>query len=71
MEAPHDFRDVGRFARTEAEELVVAYEFDLRSNELRTKQTRNPYAGQEHRFLAYRLASQGDRAVALAEARTG
>lgn len=73
MEAPIGFRDVGRLVRTEAEELVVAYEFDLRSNELRTKWTRNPYAGQEHRFVAYRIASQGDRAVAMAEpeARTG
>ena len=41
--------------RTEAEQLVVGYTFDLRDNTLTAEHAPNPSAGREHRFLAYRI----------------
>jgi len=38
--------------------MVVAYNFDLRSNTLKTELVPNPNAGKEHVFKAYRM--QGD-----------
>ena len=38
--------------------MVVAYKFDLRSNDLTTTRVPNPSAGTEHAFRAYRL--EGD-----------
>ena len=63
--APDGFRDVGRLLRTEAADLVVAYRFDLRSNELSTERMPNPNAGRKHRFVAYRLAWQGGQEVTM------
>ena len=66
FEAPAGFREVGRLQRTEAAEFVVAYRFDLRSNELSVERAPNPNAGAEHRFVAYRLASQSGKFVSMA-----
>ncbi len=71
MAAPDDFREVGRLQRTEATELVVAYRFDLRSNELVAKRAPNPRAGVEHRFVAYRVVGQSDKSVTMSRQRTG
>nr|WP_256476114.1 hypothetical protein [Siccirubricoccus soli] len=49
---------VGDLVRREIDEVVVAYAFDLRTNELTTRKLPNPNAGREHRFVAYRL--EGD-----------
>jgi len=49
------FFEVGRLVRREVEQIVVAYEFDLRSNKLVTKTAPNSNAGREHTFVAYRL----------------
>ncbi len=49
---------VGTLKRKEVDEVVVAYQFDLRTNQLQTKTAANPHAGREHVFEAYRL--QGD-----------
>ncbi len=65
MHAPCGFRSVGRLTRTEAAELVVAYRFDLRTNELAAEQVANPRAGAEHRFVAYRLDGQSDKPVTM------
>lgn len=46
---------VGELVRREVSEIVVAYAFDLRTNELTTQKMPNPNAGREHRFIAYRL----------------
>lgn len=54
------FVAVGELLRREVDNLVVAYEFDLRTNELRTTLAPNPNAGREHVFIAYRL--EGDPA---------
>lgn len=50
------FVEVGTLTRREVDNVVIAYEFDLRTNELRTTTAPNPNAGREHVFIAYRLA---------------
>ena len=58
-----DFIDVGELVRREADHLVVAYTFDLRTNELGVEGAPNPHAGREHRFRAWRLGQAGPAAV--------
>ena len=65
--APVGFREVGRLSRTEAAELVVAYQFDLRSNELRVERAPNPHAGVEHRFVAHRLVAHSPKPVGMSQ----
>lgn len=50
-----DFKSVGELRRREVDEVVVTYSFDLRNNTLRTTTAKNPNAGKEHNFIAYRL----------------
>ena len=45
-----EFVSVGALVRREADELIVAYSFDLQSNDLRPKKVSNPHAGREHGF---------------------
>ncbi len=59
------FIQVGSLVRVEAQELIVGYSFDLRSNELTTLRVRNPGAGALHRFSAYRLKGQTGREVTI------
>ena len=49
---------VGDLTRTECDNLVVGYTFDLQTNELTPQTVRNPHAGQQHRFIAYRPQNQ-------------
>jgi hypothetical protein len=63
------FYAVGNFARREAEKLIVGYTFDLRTNTLKPKTIRNPAAGQEHQFVAYRLEDSPREGVAMRPAR--
>ena len=65
LNAPDGFREVGRLLRTEAAELVVAYKFDLRSNQLSAERVPNPHAGVAHRFVAYRLAAHSTKPVSM------
>jgi len=60
-----DLLDVGTLTRREVDEMVVAYSFDLRTNELATTQVANPNAGREHVFKAYRVAGDPVDAVTL------
>ena len=60
------FEKVGDLVRTEADELVVGYEFDLRTNQLKAEKVPNPAKGREHHFAAYRLKDQGGQPVAMA-----
>ena len=62
-----DFIDVGELVRREADHLVVAYTFDLRTNALGVERVSNPHAGQEHRFRAWRLGQVGTAAVMAQE----
>lgn len=59
QELDERFVDVGELVRSEAEELVVAYTFDLRTNELKADRVKNPDAGREHRFRAWRCGPSG------------
>lgn len=59
------YQEVGRLVRAEADTLVVGYTFDLRTNELKAERVPNPKAGTEHRFVAYRLKSQGAKHVSM------
>ena len=49
------FVKVGELSRREADRIVVAYDFDLRTNQIGTILVRNHNAGREHAFSAYRL----------------
>ena len=62
--------EVGELTRTEAEQLVIGYTFDLRDNSLTAEHAPNPSAGREHTFLAYRMkdaAASGTVAMKDAE----
>jgi hypothetical protein len=65
MKAGPHLKQVGKLTRVEAETLVVGYNFDLRTNELKAEKVPNPRAGTEHRFAAYRHQSQADKPVAM------
>jgi hypothetical protein len=45
---------IGDLVRVETSNLVVAYRFDLRTNDLAPDTIPNPHAGREHRFRAWR-----------------
>lgn len=63
--SPKGFKEVGNVIRVEAENLVVGYDFDLKTNEITSKTVPNPEAGKEHLFTAYRVASDSDKEVTL------
>jgi hypothetical protein len=60
-----EFISVGELTRREANELVVAYSFDLQSNELRPTKVLNTHAGREHRFRAWRLKDSPTDTVSM------
>jgi hypothetical protein len=69
MQSDPRYQIVGRLTRVEADTLVVGYTFDLRTNELKAERVPNPSAGIEHRFVAYRLASQTNKPVFMMKIR--
>jgi len=60
-----DFVQVGELVRREADHLIAAYSFDLRTNDLKAERIPNPHAGREHRFRAWRLGSSGAEVVLI------
>ena len=60
---PGGLDKVGDLTRTEADRVVVGYDFDLRANEITARTEPNPSAGKEHKFLAWRLAGDPDDPV--------
>lgn len=60
-----DLIEVGTLVRREVDEMVVTYSFDLRTNEIATTKGRNPNAGMEHVFKAYRAAGDPNDPVFL------
>lgn len=60
-----DLKEVGVLIRREVKRLVVAYQFDLRTNELNTTLVRNPNAGREHVFRAWRVDGDPEEPVTL------
>jgi hypothetical protein len=65
-ESPQGFKKVGDIVRVEAANLVVGYEFNLKTNAISGKTVPNHKAGREHRFSAYRIKSDSDKPVTLA-----
>jgi hypothetical protein len=67
VDYPEDARLVqrGELTRVECDQLVVGYEFDLRTNELIAQQTSNPGAGTKHLFAVYRARGEPGPEVTL------
>jgi len=63
--APQGFFEVGTLARVEATELLVTYSFDLRTTELHAQRVRNPSAGKEHLFRAWRRKGEPPERVSM------
>ena len=64
-EVDADLVEVGTLTRHEVDQAVVAYRFDLRTNEIATTHVPNPSAGREHVFRSYRVADDPTDAVTL------
>ncbi len=62
---PPGLQKVGALNRVEADNLVVGYEFDLKTTQIISKTVPNPSAGRVHSFDAYRLDEDSNKAVAL------
>lgn len=62
---PPGVKVVGELVRQEATHLIVGYEFDLTTNLITAKTARNPNAGREHHFIAYRMTDDSDKSVAI------
>lgn len=62
-----DLLEIGMVARREADQMIVAYRFDLRTNEIETTKVPNPNAGREHVFKAYRVEGDPSDPVSLRE----
>lgn len=62
-----DLTEIGSLTRREVEHMVVAYQFDLRTNELETTVVRNPNAGSEHVFKAWRVKGDPEEPITLRE----
>ena len=58
-------RQVGEFSRVEVPRVLVGYDFDLTTNELKPTYADNPTAGKEHSFIAYRDAQDEPGTVDL------
>lgn len=62
-----DLVHVGLLMRTEVNQVVATYGFDLRTRELHTKMVPNPGAGNVHVFAAYRMLGGPDESVTMRE----
>lgn len=69
-QAPETLKAVGEIIRVESTELVVGYEFDLKTNKILIKTAPNVSAGKQHTFVAYRTASDSDKPVDLSTQKT-
>jgi hypothetical protein len=56
---------VGELIRTETEQMVVGYTFDLLANKLTPELEPNPSAGEQHAFSAYRMKGDGRGTVSM------
>jgi hypothetical protein len=65
------FVDVGELCRVEAPELIIGYSFNLQTNALVPKKVRNPGAGTEHIFRAWRLKRSPGSRVAMRDIQLG
>lgn len=67
VETSDDFFAVGDLLRREAQEVVVGYKFDLRTNELAIEKVPNEFAGREHAFRAWRSGQTAGPPVVVAD----
>lgn len=65
MSVDTDLIESAELTRREVDRMVVAYNFDLRTNELATTLVPNPNAGREHVFKAYRVGGDPIEAITL------
>ena len=65
LPVPEQYYQVGSLVRVEAAELIVGYTFDLQANTLFPTTIPNPFAGQEHNFIAWRLRGGSNQQVAM------
>lgn len=65
MKLGDEYVQVGDLARTEADRILVAYSFDLRSNKLSARWVGNPAKGIMHQFRVYRLRGDSEESVSL------
>jgi hypothetical protein len=65
LPAPSGFNVVGKIIRKEVNHIVVGYRFDLRKNEISATEVKNPHAGKQHNFTAYRLNIDTTKPVIL------
>ena len=65
VEADKGYVEVGMLTRVEAKELVIAYSFDLQTNELVPQKVPNPDAGKKHLFRAWRLKGEPAEPVSM------
>ena len=64
-EVDNRLRSFGDLVRVETDRLVVGYEADLKNNTLSPKYIKNPSAGREHHFVAYRIAGTDGPSVTI------
>lgn len=64
-----DLVQVGRLLRREADQIVAAYSFDLRTRQLETPMIPNPGAGHVHVFTAYRVVNDPAEPVTMRDKR--
>lgn len=58
---------IGTLTRREVDQVIVAYSFDLRTNELETTKVPNRNAGRQHEFRVYRVEGDPLDGVTLRE----
>jgi hypothetical protein len=67
MTVDSDLIHVSKLVRYEVDKVVVAYNFNLKTNEISTKFVPNPNAGEKHVFNAYRFSEDPLTIVRLAK----
>lgn len=65
VKASKDCFEVGMLTRVESTEVVIAYSFDLKSNELGPRKVSNPNAGKGHHFHAWRFKGESTDSVSM------
>jgi hypothetical protein len=65
IEPPRGFVSVGRLVRREANEVIVGYSFNLKTNELSGESVPNPTAGRRHEFRAWRVKGMRTDTVSM------
>jgi len=67
----HEYDHIGTIVRTEAQEIVVSYEFNLRDNTLTPQTIKNPSSGHKRVFNAWRIKGASRENVSLRITETG